>query len=83
MIYIGRRTYKYRGMIMSHMVADTLEELHEMAEVLGVRKYFQDENRRPHYDICRSNVQKALGLGAKRVDERDIIRLFRSKGFSL
>lgn len=50
MVYIGTKKYPYGRMIMSHMIADSLEELHEMADHLGIRKYFQDKPGKPHYD---------------------------------
>ena len=80
MVYIGNREYKYGRMIMSHMAADTLEELHQMAKAIGVSKrHFQNLNGKPHYDICKQNKQKAMNLGAKEVDDREIINLFKSK----
>lgn len=67
-------------MIMSHMAADTLVELHEMADQIGVnRKHFQDKPGKPHYDICQQMKRKAIELGAKEVDDRELIRLYRSK----
>jgi len=36
----------------SHLVADTTKELHEFAEKVGLkRKWFQDHEDHPHYDI--------------------------------
>jgi Protein of unknown function (DUF4031) len=55
----GKKTF-----IMCHMLADTLEELHTMADSLGVRRWFQAEGSFPHYDICRSKRQLAIALGA-------------------
>jgi hypothetical protein len=45
------------------MTADTLEELHEMAEKLGLRRWFQNTGT-PHYDLCKSKRLKAIKLGA-------------------
>lgn len=58
---------------MCHMVADTLEELHEMATQLGLRRWFQDQARYPHYDISLTKRRKALTLGAVEVNERQIL----------
>ena len=63
MVYVGTREYKYGRMIMSHMAADSLEELHQMAQAVGVAKrHFQDKKVKPHYDICKQNKQKAIEL---------------------
>ncbi len=55
------------------MVADTLDELHEMADRLGLRQYFQSHTKYPHYDICASKRELALSLGAQPVDRRGLI----------
>jgi hypothetical protein len=70
MVYVDDMNLPWRGMIMSHMIADTLEELHDMAERLGVRKHFQDKPGQPHYDICLSNKQRAIKLGAVQITWR-------------
>jgi hypothetical protein len=40
-VYVDQYEVPYGRMKMSHMIADTLEELHEMANLLGVRGWFQ------------------------------------------
>ena len=78
MIYVGTKEYKYGRMIMSHMAADTLEELHQMAESIGVAKrHFQNKKGKPHYDICKQNKQKAIVLGAIEISDKKIIELYR------
>ena len=78
MVYIGKNEYKYGRMIMSHMIADSLEELHEMADKLKLkRSWFQDKPNRPHYDICKSYKQKALNLGAIEISDKEIIKLLK------
>jgi hypothetical protein len=79
MVYIGKNEYKYGRMIMSHMAADTIEELHKMAQNIGIsKKHFQDKKGKPHYDICKQNKQKAIKLGAIEVNDRELIKLFRT-----
>jgi Ser/Thr protein kinase RdoA (MazF antagonist) len=54
-----------------HLQADTLEELHEFAGRLGLRReWFQTKPGRPendHYDLSQAGRERALQLGA--VDE--------------
>lgn len=62
MIYIDRPR-EIKGEMCCHMVADTLEELHEYALHLGIlRRFFQNENGlHPHYDVwgfALSQVEK-------------------------
>jgi hypothetical protein len=80
MVYVGTREYKYKGMAMSHMAADTIEELHLMAKNIGIDiKYFQNKPGKPHYDICKQNKALAMKLGAKLVDDREIILMFKKQ----
>jgi len=79
MVYVGKRYWKYGRMLMSHMAADTLDELHQMAKSIGVdKRHFQDKEGKPHYDICKQNKFKAIELGAIEVDDRKIIELYRA-----
>lgn len=69
---------------MCHMMADTLEELHEMADKLGLkREWLHEHPRMPHYDICKSNRAKAIKLGAVEESTKDLIRRLKSKGLNL
>ncbi len=79
MVYVGKRTYKYGRMLMSHMAADSLDELHQMAKNIGVSKrHFQDKPGKPHYDVCKQNKLKAISFGATEIDDRKIIELYKS-----
>lgn len=52
---------QYGRMKMSHMIADTEDELHAMAAKVGVaRRWYQGD----HYDICMSKREQAIKLGA-------------------
>lgn len=64
---------------MCHMLADTEEELHAAAESLGIdRKHFQNE-RYPHYDICKSKRALAVKLGAKEVGRKEFVAIARKQ----
>lgn len=63
-VYVDNMRAKFRGMIMCHMIADTIEELHGMADLLGLqRKWFQGD----HYDISLTKRADALAYGAKAI----------------
>jgi len=61
-----------------HMQADTLDELHEMADRLGLRRaWFQSRSGKPwhdHYDLTRERRERAIELGAIPVSWRDAAR---------
>ena len=61
-------------MKMSHMIADTKEELLIMVDAIGVqRKWIQKEGTRSeHFDICKSKRAKAIKLGAKPITWREL-----------
>lgn len=68
---------KFRRMRMSHMIADTEDELHKMAAAIGVaRRWYQGD----HYDVCMSARTKAVKLGAKEIEMRELARLSRKEG---
>ena len=49
----------------SHMTADNLSELHEMAKRIGMkREWFQDHPVHPHYDLTSGRRAAALRGGA-------------------
>lgn len=67
-------------MIMCHMVADDLDELHAMAEAIGVRrKWFEVKSSVPHYDICKSKRALAVRLGAYEITSRELVKRFRPR----
>lgn len=74
MVYIDNANIKYGRMIMCHMIADSIDELHAMAVQIGVRKHFQNKPGKPHYDICLSNKKKALSFGAIEITQKQLIR---------
>lgn len=68
-VYVDNMRAPYGRMIMCHMLADTLTELHEMADKIGMkRKWFQDKKSGPHYDIALATRAKAVALGAKEIE---------------
>lgn len=74
MVYVDNAFIPFGRMIMCHMVADTLEELHEMADKIGVnRKWFQNK-RMHHYDICKSKRKLAVKYGAKEITTKELLQ---------
>lgn len=67
---------QFRRMKMSHMVADTEEELHKMARKIGLsRSWYQGD----HYDVSMSTRAKAVAHGAIEVTMRELVKLRKSK----
>ncbi len=80
-VYVDGMRARYGQMIMCHMIADTVEELHHMADRIGVpRKWFQakaDGHTLDHYDICLSKRRLALAAGAVEINTRALMEFIR------
>ncbi|MEE8112717.1 MAG: DUF4031 domain-containing protein [Nitrososphaerales archaeon] len=71
-VYVDLSIYPLGRMMMCHMMADTIEELHEMADLIGVeRRHFQGD----HYDICKAKRQLAVKGGAVEISGREMVRV--------
>jgi len=73
-VYVDDMRAKFGTMIMCHMVADTIAELHEMADRIGVqRRWFQGpgKSRYPHYDISISKRALAIAFNAVEIRMRE------------
>lgn len=66
---------------MSHMVADTHDELIEMVKRIGVNeKWIQKSGTaEEHFDICESKRVLALRCGADERTSRELIKIIRHK----
>jgi len=80
-VYVDDMDAAYGRMKMSHMIADSSEELLEMADKIGVqRKWLQKPGTLyEHFDICQSKKEQALRYGAKQVTTKDLVRVIRRK----
>ncbi len=76
-VYVDKAKNRFRGMIMSHMLADTLAELHAMADRIGLdREWFQDQST-PHYDLSQGKRAQALAAGAIEIERERVVELIR------
>ena len=77
-VYVDHYFAQYGRMQMSHMIADTLIELHEMADKIGVaRRWFQEHASIPHYDICKSKRTLAIKSGAVPIERQELVLKMR------
>lgn len=76
-VYVGTMEFPFGRMIMFHLIADTVDKLHQMVDKIGVnRKWFQHkrEDGLPHYDICKLKKVLAIKHGAIELHDREILR---------
>ncbi len=74
-VYVDSAENRFVRLKMCHMVADTPEELHAMADKIGVaRRWYQfpPVASFPHYDICKAKRAMALRYGAQEIDRRQL-----------
>lgn len=69
-VYVDDMDHPFKGMLMSHMIADTDEELHVMADKIGMsRLRWQAPPQHPsHYDINQPMKLLALHYGARQIN---------------
>jgi hypothetical protein len=78
-VYVDNVLIEWRGKRWCHLMADSLDELHRFAQLLGLRRaWFQDKASYPHYDISESVRLRALRLGALHGDKRRMVQCGRS-----
>lgn len=74
-VYVDRCEWPLGRMMMCHMLADKVEDLHAMAERIGVaRRWFQND-RYPHYDICKAKRALAVKFGAVEIGRREFVEI--------
>ena len=68
-VYVDDMRAPFGRMIMCHMLADTSEELFEMADKIGVaRKWLQHAGKpKEHFDIALSKKALAIRHGAEEI----------------
>lgn len=65
-VYVDNMRAQFGRMVMCHMIADTDEELHAMADRIGVARRWHQKagTSRSHYDIALSKRAQAVSSGA-------------------
>lgn len=72
-VYVDDFNANYGRMVMVHMLADSDDELHAMADRIGVaRRWHQAPPKHDsHYDICLSKKALAVKAGAVEIGCRE------------
>ena len=77
-VYVDNMRARYGRMVMCHMLADDLDELHAMAERLGLKRaWFQDKGI-PHYDISKGKRDLAIDYGAIPINRAQTVTVMRA-----
>ncbi len=76
-VYLDTARNKFGRMIMCHMIADTEEELHEMASKIGMKRSWFQSGRNNHYDVSLSRKKIAIENGAIVLNRREFVKKLR------
>ncbi|MFD1558296.1 DUF4031 domain-containing protein [Paraburkholderia silviterrae] len=84
-VYVDQMRAKYGRMLMCHMVADSDDELHEMAAKIGVARKWHQKPGTPHshYDVCQAMRVRAVKLGAVEIDRHGLAEFIKRKRAAL
>lgn len=72
---------QFRRMRMSHMIADSTEELVEMARKIGLQpKWIQKAGTAyEHFDVSLGARRKAVAYGAKEITMRELAQMCKQR----
>jgi hypothetical protein len=76
-VYVDQEENQLGRMKMCHMIADTIEELHEMADKIGMKREWFQPKSFPHYDVSKERRALAIKLGAKEIGRREVVAVMR------
>lgn len=78
-VYVDKPKHRLMRMKMCHLVADTIEELKDMAGQIGCHpEWFQiSRSGIPHFDIPMFRRNDAVQRGAIELDRREMAALVR------
>lgn len=66
-VYVDAAVNQFGRMTMCHMIADTPDELHAMASLIGLKRgWFQQPPKASfwHYDVAKGKRELAIAAGA-------------------
>ena len=76
-VYVDKEANQFGRMVMCHMIADTLTELHEFAAKIGLQREWFQLGSSPHYDLSKTRRAAALKAGAIEVDRRGLVEVIK------
>jgi Protein of unknown function (DUF4031) len=81
MVFVDDMRADFGGMKMCHMIADSREELLQMADRIGVaRRWIQHRGTyREHFDICLAKRKLAVEAGAVELPQKELARLLMAR----
>lgn len=80
-LYVDHARIRWRGMLMSHLLADTAEELRQAERDLGLPAgcVQYPGTYREHLDVSESKRALAISMGASQITGREIARMLAAR----
>lgn len=80
-VYVDDMQAPFGTMVMCHMLADTDDELHAMADIIGVSRRWHQHAGTPksHYDIAINKRALAVKAGAVEITMSQTGKIVRAK----
>lgn len=76
-VYVDKEENRFGRMVMCHMIADSIAELHAMAGQIGMRREWFQPLSSPHYDLSKTRRSAALKAGAVEVSRRELVEIIK------
>ena len=77
-VYVdGLRDYGWRHGPSCHLIADSVEELIEFAESIGMRREWFQSKSTPHFDLTAGGRDLAVQRGAIELNNRELVAKIR------
>lgn len=76
-VYVDGAENQFGRMKMCHMLADSLVELHDMADRIGMKRAWFQPLSSPHYDLSKTRRVLAIRLGAIEVDRHGVVAVIK------
>lgn len=79
-VYVDDAIWHWHGRMWCHLLADSTDELHRFAALLGIhRSSYQGPPRtsKPHYDLTAWEQRLAIARGASPCGREEIIAVLR------
>lgn len=78
MVYVDDAEVQKHGHAWFHLMADSIQELHEFAVSIGLpARAFHRGAHHPHYDVTAGQRRRALLHGAVAISVRDAVQIGR------
>ncbi len=77
-VYVDNlRDYGWHRGPSCHLIADSVEELIDFAEQMGLRREWFQPKSSPHFDLTAAAREVAVESGAIEIDQRQLVKKLR------